>query len=214
MSTSCVSNAVFLSSKQNETQVCCFFKRGIGKPQITLHVHNYSHLLQRNAEVYGNKTRCATHNMAIPYHLVAEAILLAIHTLHGESGNFYTCLHMDWIVEVQFTVPTTLTICSSLTRRKSLQGLANSASVHRMLTVGWPRGMPWLGVTSNNLSTTINLVHVHLLHSQQGFFPGQWTVDCSCVTSHKCLGQAVVAGTWVVVVIELGQSVIQSIYQS
>jgi len=95
MSTSCVSNAVFLSSKQNEMQVCHFFKSGIKKLQIALHVHNCNHLLQRNLEVYGNKTRCAMHNMAIPYHLEAEAVLLAIHSLHGEFGNFYTCLHVD-----------------------------------------------------------------------------------------------------------------------
>ena len=112
------------------------------------------------------------HKMAIPYHLVAEAILLAIHSLRGEFGNFHMCLH----IEVQFTVPTTLTMCSALTRRKSLEGLTNSASVLRMLTVGWSRGMLWLVVTSNNLPTLKNLVHVHFLHSQQGFF--SWPVDC------------------------------------
>jgi len=34
------------------------------------------------------------------------------------------------------------------------------------------------------------------------------------VASHEYLGRAVAPGTWVVVVIELGQSVIQSIYSS
>jgi hypothetical protein len=175
MSASRASNAVFLSSKLNESQVCCFFKSGIRISQFTLHTHNCNHLLWRNVEVYGYKTHCVTHKMVIPYHLVAEAILIAVHSLLGGFGNLHICLHM----EVKFTVPSTLTMCSSLTRRKSRQGLANSTSVHRILTVGWPRGLLWMGVTSNNLSTTKYLVRVHLLHSQQDFFSGQWTVDCS-----------------------------------
>ena len=119
VNTSCVSNAVFLSSKQNETQVCCPFKSGIRKSQITLHAHNCNHLLRRNLEVCGSKTHCATHKMAIPYHLVARPALLAVRSLRGEFGKFHMCLH----IEVQCTVPPTLTVCSSLTRRKSLQGL-------------------------------------------------------------------------------------------
>jgi hypothetical protein len=87
MNTSCVSNGVFLSSRQNEMQVCCSLKSGVMKAQITLDVHNCNHLLWRNIEVYGYKTHCVMHKMMIPYHLVVEDVLLAAHSLHGKYGE-------------------------------------------------------------------------------------------------------------------------------
>jgi hypothetical protein len=55
-STSCTSDTVFLSMKQNLTQMCCSFKSAIRKLWITLNTHNNTHPLTRNAEGYGGKT--------------------------------------------------------------------------------------------------------------------------------------------------------------